>query len=264
MDEAKRDEGSRMVSVLSAAFLACVGAALAYLGYTLGAVALNVDELVGPALFWCAVVFFLLAVPLREAAHAFSRYVRTSVGIAVFALYMAIHLLLYGFLFDAVLASFYGVSYFAAAAGFFVTTNLFSPPSLVSTAFDIAYNPVVVITAPPVFSAALSFYSIAAALVIAVLVVANIGKTKELGELRTARGKTRVFVVLPAIGVVLGASCCLSVAGLISLVSPGASLLTSSPWIYYVTYFLFPCVAAVVLYLNLRSIGKVSASLRSS
>lgn len=248
---------------ISAVFLALSGVALAYLGYGLRDVTLNVDELLGPGVFWCAAVFFLLAVPFREATLTFSKYVRTSLGMGVFALYMAIHLLLYGFLFDAILASIYGASYFAASAGFFVTTNLFSPASLVSTIFDIAYNPVIVMTAPPVFSAALSFYSIAAALVIAVLVVANVGRTKELGKLRTAKGKARAFVALPAIGIVLGASCCLSVAGLITLAAPAASILAST-WIYYVTYFLFPCIAVVVLYLNLRSIRGISAGLQSS
>ena len=248
---------SRRGAALSALGLAFLGLALVGLGYALGEVPLNPDELVGPALFWCAAVFFLLAVPFREAAGIFSKYVRTPIGMVAFVLYMAIHLLLYGFLFDVVLASIYGVGSFASSAGFFLTTNLFTPLSLVSLLFDIAYNPIIVLTAPPVFSTALSFYSISAALVIAVLVVANIGRTRELGQIRTATGRARAFVVLPALGVVLGASCCLSVAGLVSLASPAAAVLTSSPWIYYVTYFLFPCVAVVILYLNLRSMGRL-------
>ena len=171
---------------------------------------------------------------------------------------MSIHLLLYGFLFQAVLAVIYGVGYFATGAGFFVTTNLFSPPSLAGVTLDLAYNPIIVTSVPPVFSTALSVYSISVALIIAVLVVANIGRMRELSELRTGTGKARAFLVLPALGIVFGASCCLSVAGLISLASPAAAILTSSPWIYYVTYFLFPCIAVLVLYLNLRAMGRVS------
>ncbi len=108
---------------------------------------------------------------------------------AVFVLYMAIHLLLYGFLFEVILTSVYGVGAFAVVPGLFVYTNVFLPPSLLGTIFDISYNPSIVITVPPVFSTALSFYSISVALVIAVLVLANVGKTKELGRLCTARRK---------------------------------------------------------------------------
>jgi hypothetical protein len=259
MDGKRVEATSARGPALSALAIACLGTALVGLGYSLGEVPLNVDELVGPAVFWVGAVFFLLAVPFREASRIFSRAVRTSFGAGVFVLYIAIHLLLYGFLFQAILATIYGANSFATGAGLFVTTNLFSPPSPVSVAFDIAYNPVIVLGVPPIFSTALSFYSISVALVIAVLVVGNIGRTRELSELRTSGSKARTFVVLPVVGIVFGASCCLSVAGLISLASPATAILTSSPWIYYVTYFLFPCIALVVLYLNLRAMRWVQA-----
>ena len=265
MDATKPAERQKSsLPILSALVLACLGIVLAYFGYVLGAVSLNVIEFAGTAMFWFAVVYLLLESPLHGAARTFSKYVRTTFGMAVFALYMAIHLLLYGFLLEAILASIYGSSIFAATPGLFITTNVFLPPSLTSAAFDLAYNPTISITAPPVFSAALSFYSVSVALVIAILVIANLGKTKELGALRTARRMARTFVVLPALGIVLGASCCISVAGLLSLASPAGSVLTSSPWIYYATYFLLPCVAMVLLYLNLRSVENITAGLKST
>jgi len=178
--------------------------------------------------------------------------------VGVFVLYLAIHLLLYGFVLDAALASVYGLGSFSTGSSFLLTTNLFTPPSFTSLVFDVAYNPIIAVTAPPFFSAALTFYSVAVALIIAVLVVASIGKTRELSAIRKATGKARTFVILPALGIVLGATCCLSVAGLVSLASPTASLLNSTPSIYYTTYFLFPCLAMVILYLNLRSIERVS------
>ncbi|HUK75959.1 MAG TPA: hypothetical protein VLU99_09225 [Nitrososphaerales archaeon] len=259
MDAKRVEAADRRGPALSALAIACLGTALVGLGYSLGEVPFNIDELVGPGVFWVAAVFFLLSVPFREAARIFSRSVRTALGAAVFVLYVSIHLLLYGFLFQAVLAAVYGVGSFATGAGLFVTTNLFSPLSVPSVTFDLAYNPIIVMGVPPVFSTALSFYSISVALVIAVLVVANIGRTRELSELRLRTGKARAFVLLPALGIVFGASCCLSVAGLVSLATPAAGILTSTPWIYYVTYFLFPCIAVAVLYLNLRAMRRVSA-----
>lgn len=244
--------------------MACLGVALAGLGYTIASASFNSDEVVGPAIFWFAAIFFLFSVPFRDAARWFAVTIRTSLGCAAFVSYLAVHLLLYGFVFDAVLALVYGAGHFSTGAGLQVTTNLFSPPSLAGLASDITYNPIIFIAVPPIFSTALSFYSISVALMIAVLIVANIGMTRELGALTRAAGRARVFVALPALGIVLGASCCLSVAGLISLAGPAETFLASNPWIYYLTYFLFPCIAIVILYLNLRSVERISSAVAAS
>jgi hypothetical protein len=249
--------------VLGLTFL-ILGVVLSYFGYIWGSISPNPNEFLGSVFFWYAIVSLLLVFPLREATRDFSIFIRKRLGAAVFVGYLVIHLLLYGFLLEGILTSIYGTAALAVSPGFLITTNVFSPASLSSTLFDLAYNPSVIVTVAPVFSAALSLYSISVAVIIAVLVVANIGKTTEIGELCTRAKRARSFVVLPALGIVFGASCCLSVAGLVSLVVPSASLLTSVVWIYYVTYFIFPAIAVVLLYLNLQSIQKISAGLRSS
>lgn len=225
---------------------------------------MNVDELFGSGIFWCAVVYFLLTVPLRRAVQTFSGYLFTLPGTVVFIFYMAVHLILYGFLFESIVASVFGFNTLAVTPGFFVSTNVFLPPSVTSTLFDVAFNPSIVVTLPPIFSVVLSFYSISVAFVIAILVLANMSQTMELNRARSAAGKARVFVVLPAIGIFFGASCCLSVAGVLSLISPTTSVILSASWVFYATYFLLPAVAIIILYLNLLSVGKISASLTSS
>lgn len=255
--------GRWIVPIGSAIVCASVGLVLAYFGYVLGVVSLNVDELFGSGIFWCAVVYLLLAFPFRKALQAFSEYVFTLPGTIVFVFYMAVHLILYGFLFESIVASVFGASTLAVTPSFFVSTNVFLPPSITSALFDVAFNPSIVATLPPIFSVVLSFYSISIAFVIAVLVLANIRQTKELNRVRSAAGKAKVFVVLPAIGIFFGASCCLSVAGVLSLISPTASVILSAPWVFYATYFLLPLVAIVVLYLNLLSVSKISTSLRA-
>ncbi|MDG7005497.1 MAG: hypothetical protein JRM86_01010 [Nitrososphaerota archaeon] len=259
----RQGQGGSAQPAVSSLALGALGVAMAYFGSALGPVSLNILEVLGPAFFWVALLYFVLRFPLRSAASEFAGAVKTSLGAGAFAAYLAVHLLLYGFILDAILASIYGVSTFATDAGFLLTTNVYLPSSFISTAFDISYNPVVLMNVPPVFSAALSFYSIAVALVIGVLVVANIGKTRELGRLRTTGERAKNLFVLPAIGVVLGASSCISVAGIVELAAP-SSILTSSDWIYYVTYFLFPVVAVVLLYLNLRSAERISLGARAS
>lgn len=262
---AQRDaRGKRTAPALLGLALSSLGVVLSYFGYVWESVSPNPNELLGSFLFWYGVVYLLLTFPFRDAAESFLSYVRKPFGGGVFSGYLAVHLILYGFLLEAILTTVYGSRALAVLPAFLVSTNVFSPPSLLSTVFDLAYNPSIVVTVPPVFSAALSFYGISAALVIAVLVVASVGRTREIGELCSRGKRARSFVVLPALGIVFGASCCLSVAGLISLAVPSASSLTSVIWVYYVTYFLFPSAAIVLLYLNFRSIERISAGLRSS
>lgn len=242
----------------------CLGVMLSYFGYLWGSAPLNPGELVGSFLFWYGVVYLLLTFPFRKVFQAFSKHVRTPLGAGVFTGYLLIHLILYGFLLEVILSSIFGSSYLAVSPAFFASTNLFSPPSFTSAMLDLAYNPSIVVAIPPIFSAALSFYAISVALLIAILVVASIGKTREISDLCTKGKKARSFVLLPAIGIVFGASCCLSVAGLVSLVVPSAAELTSVLWVYFAIYFLLPSIAAVLLYLNLRSIDGIFAGLRSA
>jgi hypothetical protein len=242
----------------------CLGVGLSYFGYLWGDVPLNPGELLGSFLFWYGAVYLVLAFPFRKVLQGFSNYIRTALGAGVFVGYLAVHLILYGFLLDVILASIFGSNYLAVSPAFFAVTNVFSPPSLTSAMLDLAYNPSIVVAVPPVFSAALSFYAISVALLIAFLVVASIGKTREISDLCTKARKARSFVLLPAIGIVFGASCCLSVAGLVSLAVPSTAQLTSSLWVYFAIYFLLPLIAMALLYLNLRSIEGISAGLRST
>jgi hypothetical protein len=247
-----------------AVFMLLLGLVISSLGYVSNLSVVNPDEVVGPALFWIAVGVLLFAFPLRAAVVAFGRAVRRPLGAGIFASYLTAHILLYGFILDVIVASIYGASSLAQSFSFLVTTNLFLPASVPALIFDVAYNPSIVLTAPPVFGVALSFYGMAVAVIIAVLIVANIGKAREVGELRTRARKTRSYVVLPVMGIVLGASCCLSVAGVVALAVPSAAALTSVTWVYYTTYFLLPSVAITVLYLNLHSVERIAAAINAS
>lgn len=250
----------RPLAVMGATFLV-LGALLSYFGYFWGIVAVNPSELLGSVLFWVAVAILVLAFPLREATAEFYRYVQSAAGAATFGVYLAVHLVLYGFLLEAIVTTVGHLQALTTGPGLLITTNDFLPPSLANTGFDLAYNPSISISAPPYFGAALSLYGICVAVIIAALVVANVSETRKLGKLCSDGKKARTYVLLPAIGIVLGASCCLSVAGIVSLAVPAASLLTSIAWVYYLTYFVFPLVAAALLYLNLRSTASISERL---
>ncbi|MDG6904089.1 MAG: hypothetical protein JRN72_04745 [Nitrososphaerota archaeon] len=249
---------------LSAALI--LGLALSYYGYVWAAPAVNPAEFAGALAFWTGLVFMVLAFPLRAALLDFSRSLRTALGPAVFGAYLATHLLLYGFILEGIVTAIQGPQLLGVSTpALLVYTDTFVPPSLLSALLDLSYNPAIIFAFPPEFSVVLSFYSISMAVVIGVLVVANVVKTRELGKLCTATKMARSFVLLPVVGVVLGSSCCVSVAGLVSLYLLPVALadaLASNLILYYFTYFVLPAFAAVVLYLNYVSVAKFSLTLR--
>jgi hypothetical protein len=235
-----------------------------YFAYLWGSATVNPVEILAPFLFWYGVAFLLLAYPLRAAARDFSRYIRTVTGAVVFAVYLLIHILLYGFLLEGILTSFLGKEFVSTAATATLTTTVFAPPSVVNALLSLWYNPWIAITIPPVFSTTLSLYSLVIAVVIDVLIVANIGKTRELGKACSTGARSRSMVLFPALGIAFGASCCLSVPLLFTVVVPSAAALASLLWVYDVTYFLFPPFAVVLLYLNLYSVGRMTANMKIS
>jgi hypothetical protein len=245
---------------------AFIGLAVAtsYFAYLWGATSPNPAELLAPALFWYAASFLLFAYPLRESFQLFRVYVRTAFGAGVFALYLALHVVLYGFMLESILVSFFDRPFASSSASVYVTTSVFAPPTLSNAVLGLWFNPWITVTIPPEFTDALSFYSFAIAIVIAILIVANIGKTRELGSVCSTRFKSRSMVLFPALGIALGASCCLSVPILIAVAAPSAIALSSSLWLYDATYFLFPPFAVVLLYLNLYSVDRIAANIKLS
>lgn len=242
--------------------LSFIGLALvtSFFAYLWGSTSPNPAELLAPTLFWYAVAVILFTYPLRGAFEGFLRYVRTPIGAGAFVLYLAVHILLYGFMLESILVSFFDRPFVSASANVFVTTSVFAPPSLSNAVIGLWFNPWITLTIPPTFSDAISFYSLTVAVIIAILIVANIGKTRELGAVCSAATRSRSMVILPALGIILGASCCLSVPVLVTVAAPSAAVLSSSLWVYDATYFFFPLFAIVILYLNLRSVDKITAS----
>jgi hypothetical protein len=235
-----------------------------FFAYLWGAASPNPAELLAPGLFWYAASFLLIAYPLREAFQIFRVYIRTAFGAGVFALYLALHIVLYGFMLESILVSFFDRPFVSASASVYVTTSVFAPTSLANAVLGLWFNPWITLTVPPLYSDALSFYSLTIAIIIAILIVANIGKTRELGKMCSTRVKSRSMVLFPALGIALGASCCLSVPILIAVAAPGAVALSSSLWLYDATYFFFPPFAVALLYLNLYSVDRIAANLRLS
>ncbi|HXW37414.1 MAG TPA: hypothetical protein VEJ36_05895 [Nitrososphaerales archaeon] len=231
-----------------------------FFAYLWGAASPNPANLLAPALFWYSASFLLLAYPFRDAFAAFTKYVKTALGASVFIGYLTIHILLYGFMLESILVSVFDAPFVSGSASVYVTTSVFAPPNLLNAVVSLWFNPWITITIPPFFGDAVSFYSLAVAVIIAMLIVANIGKTRELGSICSTSLKSRSVVIFPALGIAFGASCCLSVPLLFTIAAPAGAALSSFLWLYDLTYFLFPPIAVVLLYLNLYSIKRITAS----
>jgi hypothetical protein len=243
-----------------------IGLALltSFFAYLWGSTSPNPAALLAAGLFWYAVAFLLFTYPFRGAFQIFRRYIRTRLGASVFAAYLSAHVLLYGFLLEGILVSVFAQPFVANHATVYVTTTVFAPATITNAILGLWFNPWVTVAIPPAFVDSISFYSLAIAAVIAILIVANMGKARELGTVVSTSTKSRTLVILPVLGIVLGASCCLSVPILFTVDAPSVFLLTNPLWLYDITYFLFPLAGVTLLYLNLHSIGRMTTNARLS
>jgi hypothetical protein len=240
-----------------------LGFLLSYFAYLLEPMSPNPEALLGALLFWSAASLLLFAFPLRKAGKIFSGYVQTPLGGTVFSLYLVTHLLLYGFLLEVIFSTIYGAPSPSPSPTVFLATNVFTPPSIASALLGLAYNPTITFILTPITNASLSLYSITFSIVIDILLVANICETRRLGKLCTKGKAASSYIVLPTLGLVLGASCCLSVPLLILFSLPSAAVLTSSVWLYYFSYFFFPPFAVALLTLNLCTTETISKNATS-
>jgi hypothetical protein len=241
-----------------------LGIVASYFAYVWGSATVNPAEILAPFLFWYGISFMLLNYPFRSAVNDFRRYIRTVSGALVFVVYLVVHILLYGFLLEGILTSFYGKDFFTTATGAALTTTVFTPPNALNVVLSLWYNPWITLTIPPVFNTTLSLYSLVIAVIIDILIVANIGMTRELGKACSTATRSRSMVLFPALGIAFGASCCLSVPLLFTVAVPSAAALSSLLWVYDLTYFLFPPFAVVLLYLNFISVRRITANMKLS
>ena len=210
-------------------------------------------------IFWIAIVGLIFRFPLNSVLKPFASYIRSKKGMVIFAAYMGVHLLVYGFILEAIIASLSGASatlIFEPFIGIFSSTLL--PKSFGSILVGFFLSPNITLTIVPTIGASLALYSIAMALVIGVLVLTNVMKALELRNVCSRVRRSTAIAAMPIIGVIGGASCCLSLPLFVTLLAPAAIFSSSYQVAYYVTYFLFPSLTTLVLKLNLSSINKIT------
>jgi len=220
----------------------------------------NSYQAAGSLLFWYSLAYLVYTFALRGTFSLFVRYVRSKLGAVSAALYASFHLLLYGFILEYIFVRVYAPNFSIPTTAVFVNTNLVFPLNPSNILLGFSFSPSVTLSVPPIFGAVLSLYSFFSSFILATLVVANVGLTREIG--RCGLGlKARTYVALPAVGVTLGVSCCLSPPLLLALVAPVTAAVTYSLPAYYTTYFTFPPLAMLALYLNQRSVARLRSNL---
>jgi hypothetical protein len=211
--------------------------------------------------FWLSIAGLVFLYPLSNIVGLFDKYVRKPRGALIFASYLSVHLVLYGLLLEGLIA----YSFKVASVVNQFSANLASiplyPVSLASILAGFGFNPSLDLFIPPVFVLALSFYTITLSLIIAVLVLTNIMKVLEIGKMCGIALKSRTLVALPALGVIGGAACCLSLPILISLTAPTAAIITNNTVVWYAAYFAFPSVTAVGLKYNMDSTMRIASKM---
>ncbi|MHB2037360.1 MAG: hypothetical protein ACYCPW_11565 [Nitrososphaerales archaeon] len=232
--------------------------------YYIGALSiLNAYETLASFLFWSSIISLGFLFPLKKTAKLFVIYARSARGATLFAFYLVVHLLLYGILLEGILIYLYRIPPTIFQSSISFSAILAYPESLVAIFVDFAFNPSLNFAIPPGFSLALSLYSFVVAIVIGVLVVTNVMKVIEMSRICSIGKKSRAFLALPALGVIGGATCCLSIPFLISLIAPVTAVVSGSISVYYVAYLGFPVATAIALKYNLDSTMKMTSRLSS-
>ena len=215
-------------------------------------------------LFWGVILGLCFSFPLKRAIGAFLSYIKTVRGMTVYVVYTSLHLLVYGIILETIVASIYPSLWnVPVQGGLVLSSQPLYPLTTLTLLGNFFFNPNLATLVPPIFDISLSLYSIAMAIIIGILVQVNVMKTIELRNSCTTARKSTAFIALPIIGVVGGASCCLSLPLFVTLLAaPTVSL--ASPSIigaYFLTYFLFPPGTAVILKLNLDSINRIKKAM---
>jgi len=222
---------------------------------------LNGYETLASFMFWSSIISLAFLFPLKKTVKLFFLYVRSIRAVALFAAYLVIHLFLYGLMLEGILIYLYRIPPTIFQTSISFSAILAYPESLVSILADFAFNPSLNFAIPPGYSLALSLYSFAVAMVIGVLVVTNVMKVIELSRICSVAQKSRAFLALPALGVIGGATCCLSIPILISLVAPVTAVVSGSISVYYIAYLGFPVATSIALKYNLDSTIKIGSRL---
>jgi len=190
-------------------------------------------------LFW--VIAFAAALLLfRHHLPRFATIIKNWKWAGVFTAYLTVHLFVYGLLLEKIFVTAYGYPLpFQGNYVYVSFVTFYYPHTLLNALIEILENPTIVIVSG-VYGIALSAYALMSAFIIGMLVVLHLHFLSKAAPSFRRAGAT---VLYPTVGVVAGASCCISLPELlinytaVSAAILGSALLSNT---LIVLYFVLP------------------------
>ncbi len=200
-------------------------------------------------MFWVLLSAFIFGLLLRNVSVSFIRTIRTRLWAKLFfPAYLAVHLVIYGVVLEKIIVLTYGAPppLNLGPRAYLVFNYYFTPHTLFNALIQITQNPGIVVVIPPFYGITLGPFALFSAFLVGVLVTVHTDRLMRIsGKLRKAGGS----VVYPAVGIVGGASCCISLPDLAVSASPFATVAFTTPlWtnVLYALYYVLPLSVIMV------------------
>jgi hypothetical protein len=210
-------------------------------------------------MLWTGILILVLAFLMGNAPSLALKFAKSPRGAVIGGVYIVVHLLAYGFVLEGILTFIYGSPPFVTSTFALVSTNLYYPASIGNVIAGLAFSPSFTLLVPPIYDLSLSLFSIVTAVTIDLLILANVSVVGQIGAVKSSVIRARAYLAMPVTGIALGASCCMSLPVLLSIADPALTALSSLTWVFYVTYFVLPVFAIVVLKFNLDLANRTAA-----
>ncbi|AHC52282.1 hypothetical protein SUSAZ_10590 [Sulfolobus acidocaldarius SUSAZ] len=203
------------------------------------------SQLVPLTIFWIFMTILVLRTALSDEAKMVI-FGKDRLRWMIFFIYLAIHYAVYSLAIELLLGQFSqgnNLLYIGPPFAIYITPFSVSP-SLTGLALSLILNPTLLIHLSDQLVIELSFYSISMGLLISFLV------TSSLMIVISTRKRLKYLALVPMLGILVGASCCVSIPVLLatSIEAVGVVLLTTFSWeVVFIAYVILPLVTVIVL-----------------
>ncbi|ACP36512.1 conserved hypothetical protein [Sulfolobus islandicus L.S.2.15] len=219
------------------------------------------NELIPIVTFWIFLTYLLFNTILRGELQVMRLYKRKRTKWGLFFSYLITHYIVYSIAIVELLTYIYkpALSYPQTAFVSLFSTPFGSSPSLTNLGLSLIFNPTITVFIPPNIVIDLSLYSISMGLYIAILV------TSSLVTLISLNKKLGYLAFIPLIGIIAGASCCVSIPVLLaeSIEVSNLVFLTTSVWqAVFIAYVSLPIITVIFLKHLLSSLHKLNGGLK--
>ncbi|WP_338598769.1 hypothetical protein V6M85_08525 [Sulfolobus tengchongensis] len=217
------------------------------------------DNLLPIIIFWFFLSYLFLRTVFKGEIQVMMDYKKGSKW-GIFSSYLLVHYLVYSVAIIELLTYIYKPITVNSQTPFIsvFSTPFGSTPSLPNFGLSLLFNPTVTAFIPPNIVIELSLYSIAMGLYIAILV------TSSLITIISINKKFKYFAFIPLIGIIAGASCCVSIPVLLaeSLELSNIVFLSTTAWqAIFIAYVSLPILTVAFLKHLSSSLLKVRSKL---